>query len=485
MRRLNWQKIAGAKGHSSTAATAFAALAMQQVATFVLILLAASYLPPAEYGLYTISLVFATFIQTLTYSGVFHFIVTEKGDDSAILDTTFWLIIGISVTGSAILALAAPYIGRAFDAAELPSVIRFLALTQPVSAGVAWISAVLMRQKRMHAHYTIMMIQNVSSLFIGVALLILWQSVYALVAFRFAKSIVGGVIYFGYTRILPRFSFDRNVARKATSYAGGIYGSRFLNFFANYGADLILGLVYTTAEAGLYRFGSRLATAAMDIAMHPLRNFALAQFGAANRNNEGFTPLAAKFVSTAMFLMGGVAIAIYVFGEQMVELMFREEYLGALVVTYALATRAVLGIGDQFAEPILAAKGKTGVIMAHHGFWAFVQIVLLATTAAMGMNILAWAQAAVAGATSVMAFYLVHRFAAISLGPVIRSAVRTALLLLGIGLVILLIQGIVSSQVGNFYISLAISFGISLAIGLAGLILALRLRIVNLSVFAN
>ena len=233
--------------HGSSAIIAFLARSLQQVGTLVVTLLAARFLMPAEYGVYTIAVVFITFIQTMTYTGFFQYVVTAKGDEVTILDTTFWLITGLSTLASAVLALCAPAIARMYDAPDLFSVLWWLALIQPLAATTAWYSAVLMRYGKMRMNFLIMIAQNLIALVGGVVLLVLWKSVFALVAFRYLRVLSGALLYSVFSRTIPTFRFDRDMARHATHFSGGLYGTRFLSFLTMYGADLILGVMFSTA----------------------------------------------------------------------------------------------------------------------------------------------------------------------------------------------------------------------------------------------
>lgn len=126
---------------------AFVARATQQLSTFVITLLAARFLTPADYGVYALGIVFVTLIQTLSYTGFYHFIVTAREDDRAVEATSFWLLAALSVAASALLALAAPQIAAVLHAPELCRVLQLLALVQPVAGLGAWYSAVLLRRQ--------------------------------------------------------------------------------------------------------------------------------------------------------------------------------------------------------------------------------------------------------------------------------------------------------------------------------------------------
>lgn len=473
----------GGRG-SATAALAFGARSLQQVSTLVMTVLAASFLVPAEYGVYTLAVVFVTFIQTLTYTGIFHYLITQKGEESEVLDTTFWLMIGMSAVASVLLALAAPWIARAYDAPDLRAVLWWLAAVQPVGAYAAWCSGLLMRRNRMRAHFGIMLVQNAVALVGGTVLLVLWKSLFALVAFRYLRLAVGAVCYVLVLRESPGLRWRRATASHALGYASNLYGSRMLSFFANYGADLLLGLMFTTAEAGLYRFGNRLATAAMAIVAQPLRSFALTQFGMANRSDARFEPVMARFFAAMALLLGCTAAAVIAFGEPVVEALFDPSYAAALGVAYAMALRSVFSIGTAFVEPVFAAKDRTRVAMLYQLFWTCAQVAAVFALAPFGLTVLAWGQSLTTLAASVGAVVLLARVGGIEMRPALVAAWWGGLVALAYGgLVALTTDRVIEIEGGLSGVVVALA--IAGILGVVALFLAHRKNVLDLRVFSG
>jgi O-antigen/teichoic acid export membrane protein len=416
----------GAGRRGAFAIFAFSARSMQQIASLVITLLAAGFLVPAEYGVYTLAIVFVTLIQVLTYTGFYHFVVTSKEPDREVLSTSFWMITGLATGSAVLLALAAIPIGWLYDAPELGSVILWLAAIQPVAGMGAWYSAALLRRQAMGAHFGIMFAQNVVALVGGAALLWLWQSLYALVAFRYLRVLTGFALYVAVSRDRPSFRFDRALARRATGFSGGLYGSQFLNFLSRYSGDLLLGLLFTTAEAGLYRFGSRLANAAIEVVLQPMLNFALSQFGAANRADRDLEGPLARFAGVIVLLCGAVAAVIVVLGAELTEAFFDPAYLAGIVVAYAMGLRGMASVGSTLITPTLSARDRTGHLMAFSSAVAAVSVAAVAMSAPFGIAALAWTEAAVGLAASAGAFWMIRRHGGVSVGPAVAASFKSA-----------------------------------------------------------
>ena len=468
---------------AGTAGIALAANIAQQAAMLAIVLLAARYLVPAQYGVYTLAIVFVNLVQTLTYTGLFHFLVTGEGDERTILDTTFWLIVVSNALCCGVLVVVSPLMAAIFDAPDIAWVLAWLAVAQIMEGFVAWNSGVLMRRSRLRANFTAMLVQNVGALVAGVALLIAFQSLIALVAARFARIAFGVALYAFAQPTRPGLSFSGHLARRVWIYASNLYGTRALNFLSVYGADIALGLTFSTSEAGLYRFGNRLATAAMDIVGVPLRHIALARFGITGRNARATAAELKRFASTKLLLLTCAAAAIVVFVDDAVLILFQPEYAAAIGVAYALAVRGVTNTGNQFVEPIMASRGETGAVMRHHTVWTGAQILVLFAAPTLGLVGLAWAQAVIALLASVAAFRLIAS-RGIAIAPALSDMGRVVALAFGYGGAIVLIERMVATGfagVPAFVLAVALSGALALAL----LALAARRNVFDLRIFAG
>ncbi|WP_420335688.1 oligosaccharide flippase family protein [Roseibium sp.] len=484
-RLKNWKE---SRNKILLAIFSFLSRSLQQISTFVVTLLAARFLSPAEYGIYSLGIVFISLIQTLTYTGFYHFIVTSKLDDKVVLDSSFWMIFGLASGSAILLMLTAVPISNVYAAEELSTVIVFLAAIQPIAGINAWYSATLLRREALNLHFSVMFSQNMLALISGIFLLLTWKSLYALVAFRYARVIIGFLLYLSLARQLPGRHFDRSVAKQAIGFSGGLYGARFMTFLSQYAADLLLGFFYTVAEAGLYRFGNRMASGGIDIVANPMRSFALTQFGSRARSAEDLAGPLSRFVGSITLLTGLVASVIIVLAPKIVADFFDPAYMAALVVTYALSVRAVTMVGTTVLEPVMAACNQTNIVMWFTSIWTSLTVATIFLAAPFGLEILAWSQAGVATLASVSALKVIHLKSKISVAGAFRNLV-VAIALVLIFCIALYVgwHSFVQSLMTGFNDVLTVGAGFVFATVLSAVTLffGARLKVFSLSVFAG
>ncbi|MEM9552503.1 MAG: oligosaccharide flippase family protein, partial [Pseudomonadota bacterium] len=305
------------------------------------------------------------------------------------------------------------------------------------------------------------------------------------VVYRAIRVSLGFILFSLAVPRRPRMQFDGPLAKQATRYASGLYGSRGMTFTANFGTDLILAYLFSTAESGLYRFANRLATAVVDIIGQPLRSFALKSFGQAARESGSLDTVFARFVGANVFLMGGFAVTSVVLGEALIRFAFRPDYAAAITAFYALSVLAAARSGTALIEPSFAARKTTWVAMYYNAAWAFVMIGAVVLSAPQGIATVAMAQAVVQIAASAGALFVIGRWARVDLSEGLRNLVwALALVALYAGLFFAGWTAIQTMPLDNAW-QLTIGLAAAVVIAVAVSAIALRLRVLQLAVFAD
>ncbi|MEM6938797.1 MAG: oligosaccharide flippase family protein [Pseudomonadota bacterium] len=473
------------EGGGLNAALSIVGQSAQQLSGFVITLLAAGFLSAAAYGTYTLAVVFVEFVVMLTYTGFFHFVVTSDANKDAVLPTVFWVMLGIGVAGGGLMIAFAEPLAQVFQTPDLAPVLTLLGLMQPFAAGISWGAACLIRAGQMRRYFQILIVANAFALLAGSVLLIYWQSLYALIAYRAVRLGFSLCLYSLVVPKLPRLRFDLAVFRAAWRYALGLYGARTMTFFSTFGADLALAYVFSTAEAGLYRFANRLALSTVDIIAQPLRSFSLKSFGAAARHAQPLTPVFDLFFPAALLLTGGFALTVFVLGGALVEALFRPEYLAAVAAVQALSLRAAGRVGQNMVEPTFSATKRTQMPFYHNLLFAMAMLLLVVLVAPFGFVALAWSQAALQIAAVPFALWMIARFSPVDVASSFARAGRAVWLLAGYGCGLWLVWQILARTRISPETAMILGGSSALCLGAATCVAAHRLGILSPHLFAG
>lgn len=466
-----------------TGVLGFVARSSQQAATLVLTLFAAAWFTPAEYGTYSLSIVFVALVQILYTTGFFQFIITAPEKEEFVLDTCHSLILFLAVLGGGVLAAVAPLVANIFEAPELEIMLWWMAALQPFAAFNSWASAVLMRRKLMRKHFITQVIQSGAGLVAGISAIVITESIYSLLAFVSVRVVMGVFLYLAVLPVRPGKKIDRKLSVQAIRYSVGLYGTAFMTLSVNYAADIVLGIHYSTEEVGVYRMANRFAVVAIDLVGQPLRSFAVTSFGAAARGKREFTPLLRDYWAASALLCGVVAATVAVFIGDVVSLFFDPSYLAAVGVTYALAARGFVSVGYYLVQPVLAARALTGQAMIYYTIWAVIQIALTIVAARLGLILMAWGQALVMFAASASALRFINFRAKLPYRPPLVGSIFALLMVLCYGLAIYAIRSIFFAISAHSLLSLIFSLAVASFLALATLFVSVRMRLLNPDIF--
>jgi O-antigen/teichoic acid export membrane protein len=149
-------------------------------------------------------------------------------------------------------------------------------------------------------------------------------------------------------------------------------------FVANFGADLVLGLFFSTSEAGLYRFANRIASAGADLVLHPIRLIGLDRFRNAQHADRYRSLVFAEYADLSIFLVGAISILVASTAPWFIPLAFHSDFAAANPLVQILAFRHFARVGQGWIEPVLASNGK--------GTQAFRLNLLIAIASASGLG---------------------------------------------------------------------------------------------------
>ena len=365
-------------GASFRGISLFPSQLVQHACAFILTVYAARLLPISDYGIYAVSMVFVEFFIMLTQTGFFHFNVNHSHEEGRTPSTIFWILLFIGILGAASFLGSASMLANLFRAPNLEDAMVLLSLMPPLSALVAWPTSILIRQGEVSRFSVAAGSSSIISTVVGIVALSIWPSLLTLIFIRVLRGVIsaGGLLLAA--RTTPKFIFDLTIAAQAAKHASGLIAARLTMFVTNFGADLLLGLFFSTSEAGLYRFANSIASAGADLVLHPIRLIGLDRFRNAQRADRYRSLVFAQYADLSIFLVGAISILVASTAPWFIPLAFHSDFAAAIPLVQIVAFRHFARVGQGWIEPVAASNGK--------GTQAFRLNVLIAIASVSGLG---------------------------------------------------------------------------------------------------
>jgi len=212
----------------------------------------ARLLTPSDFGLIAMVVVFSSFVAIFSDFGLGFALVQKREIDDTLLSSVFWInvVAGLLLTLS--LALLAPLIALFFSEQALIPIVVLISTTFFISSFGTVQMALLM--KRMD--FKSLGICSILSVGIsgGIAIFLAYSGygVSSLAWNTVIAAIVAVILYWTYSRWIPRLTFSRHQVGEVLGFGLNLTGFSFVNYFSRNLDNLLIGRFLGAASLGFY-----------------------------------------------------------------------------------------------------------------------------------------------------------------------------------------------------------------------------------------
>ena len=219
-----------------------------QAVTFIVSIVLARILVPAEYGTVALVTVFTTILQVFVDSGLGTALIQKKEADDLDFSSVFYFNFAVCLILYAAMFLAAPYIAIFYNDLSLTKVVRVISLTIVIS-GVKGIQQAYVSRKMLFKKFFFSTIGGtIFSAFIGISLAYTGFGVWALVAQQLSNTAIDTMILWLTVKWRPKRSFSWKRLKSLLSFGWKLLVSSLLDTCYNNLRNLIIGKMYSASE---------------------------------------------------------------------------------------------------------------------------------------------------------------------------------------------------------------------------------------------
>jgi len=425
-------------------AFAVAERVISQVAQFVVFVIAARILGPAEFGVFALVSACSILLLRVAEVGWAPFIMSWHGDATVprqvlLIAVLCGLIFGaLGLAGGGVAAWLFPG-GAVLELIVLFSIWIALANASSAQKGI------MIWQGRLKASAVCEIVGELTGTAVAIASLYAGHGVLSLAFGKLAMQIVHLTMSFGVTRLAPLPGLRGEVLRDLRIFSTQIFTSRMLANLRLYIATFIIGGALGPAAVGYYRAADRLVSAAAEIIAVPGLMLAWSQLrrardaGAPEGRTARINREVARFLK--VIIAGGAPILLWlaVLGQDLIAGLLSSAWLPAAPVVAILAVARLVSMVGVMTEPLMSISGQSRRLP---GFNLMIFVMSTAVTLAaapFGLYAISAAQVVGAALTLAATIVLFRRHAGTDWSPILADLRATALpLICGLGSLIAL-----------------------------------------------
>lgn len=223
-----------------------------QGVTFVIQLVLARLLTPADYGIIAMLAIFLQIAQTFIDSGFANALIKKQDCTDTDCSTVFFYNLSASLILYAILFISAPVIADFYNAEILVPVLRVLALTLLFNAVSIVQLAKLVKNVDFKSQSKVTLTSALISGIIGIYFAWRGAGVWALVIQQILNSIVKSFMLLIVVRWIPKFVFSRESFSYVFSFGSKLLITTLIDVIYKNLYKLVIGRKFTDSDLGFY-----------------------------------------------------------------------------------------------------------------------------------------------------------------------------------------------------------------------------------------
>jgi len=236
------------KGTLWSAADAF----LGQGVTFLVGVILARMLTPAEYGLIGIVLIFTIILSGVVDSGFSNALIRKKDTTDEDYNTMFITNMVMSIAMFILLYLFSPFIAHFFAREELVALCQVMGLILIIQALSITQTTILTKQIDFKTKTKASLISAIASGIVGIGMAYADFGVWALVGQQISKSAFYTIMLWILVRWWPKFSFNKESFHYMWGFGWKLMVSGILNNIWNQMYQVVVGKFYSPATLGQY-----------------------------------------------------------------------------------------------------------------------------------------------------------------------------------------------------------------------------------------
>lgn len=228
--------------------------------TFLVGLVLARMLTPAEYGLIGIILIFVNIFNSIVNSGFSAALIRKKDATDDDYSTVFITNMVISVVLAIALFFSAPLIADFFNQPQLDALSKAMSCIVIINALGLVQFTILTKRIDFKTHTKISLIASISSGIIGIGMAFAGYGVWSLVGQQISKQLLNTTLLWLYNKWIPKMHFSTKSFKELFGFGWKLLVSSLIDVAWRDIYQIVIGKCYSPATLGQYtnahHFGS-------------------------------------------------------------------------------------------------------------------------------------------------------------------------------------------------------------------------------------
>ena len=294
---------------------------------FVVAILLARLLTPAEYGLVGIVMIFIVIANAIVQNGFSTALIQKKNSDETDFSSVFYFGLALAAVMYTLLYLAAPAVSRFYENPILCPILRVLGIVLFPGSVISVQTAYVSRKMEFRGLFIATMAAVVVSGAVSITMAYSGLGAWAMVGQQIVYYLVLMLGLFAVVSWKPRFLFSLGRVRGMLAFGWKLLAASLLDTLFNNLYGLIIGKIYNEELLGAYNRGDQFPKLIVSNLGAAIQSVLLPAFSAQQDNMAQVRSMVRRAIRVSSFLVLPMLFGLFAVADTLVLALLGEKWL--------------------------------------------------------------------------------------------------------------------------------------------------------------
>ena len=310
----------------------FLTLLTNQLRNFIVTLVLARLLTPADFGLVSMAMVLNTILDFFVDFGFSSAIIRKEKVSETETSTIFWINIIVGCVCTVLVFSCAPIFAWFYEMPQLESVVRVTSWSFLISSFGTLQTALFQRELNFRVPFKARLISSIVSGVLGIALALCGFGVWALVFSNLSGWVLYSASVWAMAKWRPLFIFNPRSVADMVSFGWKMTLSTLINRIFRQIDTLIIGKLYSATSLGLFNRAQALNNLVIEYSFSSIRSVMLPSLSKLQDDNEALKYSVLKLLHVISFLTFLFFFLMYICADDLILLLYGDKWTGAIEI---------------------------------------------------------------------------------------------------------------------------------------------------------
>lgn len=376
--------------------------------SFLVGLILARLLTPAEYGIMAMIAIFIAVSNSIVDSGFSNAIIRKVRIEKVDYDTVFMFNLIVSIVLYILLFVSSPAISLFFTEPLLIDILRIIGLVLIINALGIIPRTILIKNIDFKTQTKVSVISSVSSGLIGISMAMLGWGVWSLVWQQLSRQVLNSLFLWIFCRWIPAWQFSIKSFKEMFGFGYKLLLSGMLDTIYKNIYYVVIGRFYTSAQLGQYTRAEQFNTVFSSNLTSVIQRVSYPVLSSIQEESERLREAYRRVIKTTMIVTFACMFGLAAIAKPLVIILIGEKWLPAAAFLQILCFAGMLYPLHAINLNMLQVKGRSDLFLKLEIIKKIVAVVPIVIGVFYGIEYMLWGSVVI----SFVAYFLNSYFSA-------------------------------------------------------------------------